>query len=389
LQKFIISIILLIFTFGLSSCVEEPTSIGRGLVDEDAIQTLVLDSSTDTIPQTSSTFQLSIPMGNSNMLMLGKTANIDTAALLIKFLIILPDTIREDVNNNLLTIDSAYVQFTQIYRMGEADNPFEFSVHEINSGWTSEGFTADSLASLSFNPNDELINTPEHNDTTLVFHLSSALALDWLKKEADQNLATDNGMILLPKNETDKVLGFQALSAGTTILPILSIHIAKIDGYKATLNYVPHSDISVVKGSNVVDGAAKIAVQSGIVTNSKIFFDVNLPTGSIVNSANLTLTFDSTSSLFGTNYRNSIEVFNIEGETDTATSRNFVELFTSNGAYTGDISPFVRHWINVENKGLLLKAALQTQGVDLFVFEGSAADPAVRPKLTITYTVRN
>lgn len=65
-------------------------------------------------------------------------------------------------------------------------------------------------------------------------------------------------------------------------------------------------------------------------------------------------------------------------------------LFRVENRFEGNISAFVRYWLNQkDNQGILLKAGNDINGVEKFILKGSTfPDYNERPKLEIVYTVR-
>ncbi|MCL6494160.1 MAG: hypothetical protein K6T54_05190, partial [Ignavibacterium sp.] len=65
-------------------------------------------------------------------------------------------------------------------------------------------------------------------------------------------------------------------------------------------------------------------------------------------------------------------------------------LFRNGKRYEGNLSAFVRYWLNQkDNQGIILRAGNQTAGVEKFILKGSSYPVyEERPKLEIVYTVR-
>ena len=189
------------------------------------------------------------------------------------------------------------------------------------------------------------------------------------------------------------ILGFQAKTSFKTNQPELHVVIDKLGVYTDTLTFFPEADVSVVDGNLPAVGPQNIAVQSGLVVNSKLWFDVSsLPKDAIINSAKLFLKTDSLLTIKGTNLIDAVLVNDIEDSTtkliDSTLSQE--NLLPSGNSYTGFITTFVQTWLNTgKNEGMLLSPSGGINGVDLFVFRGSNAKVfADRPRLEIIYTTR-
>lgn len=381
---------LLIIPFLFNACTEDPSSIGAQLLEQDLINVEELNSFTDSLPQTSSYFKREIKLGTSNMLMIGKSHNVE-ASTLIKFLINPHDSLDSGILGDSIIITEAKVQFTKTYVFGDSNSTFDFSAHKITSDWSSAGFTADSLPSLMFDPADAASNK-DLTDSLLTFTLDNQLALSWLKAAADTSDKSDKGIFIKPGESVTQVAGFQALISTTGApIPKLFIVIEKPGVYVDTLDFISTLDVSVVSGPLPDVSPENIVVQSGLAANAKVWFDLSsIPENVIINSAQLTLTLDSTETVTGSVFRNSLLVYNLADTTskDSITAEA-IQLVRQNNTFTAKITSYVKDWVSKNNLGLLIRPGDQLTGVEIFAIKGSSAsDAALRPQLTITYTRR-
>jgi hypothetical protein len=391
INKTLVRLFIVVLVLWGVGCMEDPSSIGGDLLNNDLIEVKVFDTTADTIRQASSTYNVKRALGASEMLLLGAAGNVKSS-ILIRYLFNFPDSIRNEINNNNLTVVSSSVRFTQKYRAGEVNAPFNFTAHKVNSGWTSGGFTSDSLIALSFNEAVDEASNKLSNDSIMSFTLSNEVAQEWINAAADTNVQDGWGMIVRPTTESQKLVGYQALVPGSSVHSILTVVVSKPGAYTDTLQFLPTSDISVVEG-NLPDlnNNEFIAVQSGFIINSKLWFDIStLPTDMIMNRAELVLSYDSTRSLKGSEFRNAIEVYRVIDSTRTdSLAEGYLELSYSDGFYRGDVTNYVREWrSNNNNQGVILKSSAELDGAELFVLGGSMADSTRRPRLIITYTSR-
>jgi len=149
----------------------------------------------------------------------------------------------------------------------------------------------------------------------------------------------------------------------------------------------------VVDGNLPSVGSQNIAVQFGLVVNSKLWFDVSsLPKNAIINRAKLFLKTDSVLTVKGTNLVDAIFISNIVDSTTKVIDSTLSQenLLPDGDSYTGLVTTFVQTWLSTgKNEGLLLAPNGGIDGVDLFVFRGSNASVlADRPRLEIIYTTR-
>lgn len=385
LLLFIAAVTALLFV----SCSDDPSSIGAGLLDSDKVDIKEINSFDDSLNQYSKYFVRTIPLGSSSKLLIGKTDSIEAVSLIRFRFVSLAESLKTAIKNNNLTIASATVELTQNYKFSSTSNSFDFSVHKINSKWTTAGFTADSLSSLSYEPIDAATNK-SITDSLIIFSLDNQLVRDWLLAEADTTIPIDQGIYLKPTSALG-VRGFQAAASNNADVPILKVTVITATSDTAKLNFVSTADLSVVTGTipNLKD---QFIVQSGLISNAALWYDViSLPASALVNNARLTLQLDTLMTKIGSSFINSIRLgFFTDSSNIAIDSARALTLTRDGNSFTGNITPFVQRWINGElNKGMLLWAAGQLEGVERFVFFGSGnADRSKQPKLTITYTYK-
>jgi len=369
------------------SCSDSPSSLGADLLSQDLINILELDSAKDSLFQSSSTYKKVIALSNADRLLLGKKDNVE-AGILLKFLIFFADSIKQQIINNELTVLSAKVEFTKNYTFGNSSAPIDYSVHQINSSW-STGFTSDSLTLLSFDANDISFGKT-FTDTINTFNFDNQTALNWLKARADSITPIDNGLYVKPSMSSEKIIGFQALSIDDLSIPSLEIVIQKAGVYIDTLSYFPSIDLSVISGSLPDVGFENIGIQAGLNSEARLFFNLSsLPKGIVVNYAKLILTIDTIKTITGSSFTNSLRVNYLTDSTSLIIDSTFsLFLDRDSNTFEGSVTSFVqRTLIENNNQGLLLSASDKLNGVELFAIKGSnAAIFTERPKLQIIYT---
>jgi hypothetical protein len=155
---------------------------------------------------------------------------------------------------------------------------------------------------------------------------------------------------------------------------------------------VPLVDLSVIIGSIADIGSDNIAIQGGINTDARIFFDFSsLPKDVVVNYAQLTLTLDSIKTITGSTFTNSLRVNLVTDSTSLAVDST-LSLFIAreNNTFKGDITPFIQKaLIDNNNQGYLISAGDRLNGVELFAIKNSSAlNSQVKPNLQIIYTTK-
>jgi len=375
----------------LSSCSDEPTTFGVDILNSDFIIIDTLDTIVDSVAQTSTTFKTVVALGASKNLLVGKKDNID-ASFLIKFLFPLTDSIKTDIASGAVLITEAKVRLINTYQFGDSSAAFGITAHNVTSNWSSIGFTSDSLPNLSYDATN-VSSALNLTDSIKTFNLDVNLVKSWFQSEIDTTLKNNKGLYIKSSPISQKVLGFQAKTSFKINQPELRVVINKPGVYSDTLTFFPEADVSVVDGNLPVVGSQNIAVQSGLVVNSKLWFDISsLPKNAIINNAQLFLKTDSLLTIKGTNLIDAIVVSNIvDSTTKVIDSTLSQENLVPNGdSYSGLITTFVQTWLNTgKNEGILLAPSGGIDGVDLFVFRGSNAKVfSDRPRLKIIYTTR-
>lgn len=389
IKRFSLTALLLTSLIHLT-CSESPTSIGADLLNQDLVNILELDSSKDSLFQSSALYKRVIALSNASRLLLGKKDNVESGVL-IKFLIYLDDSIKQQIIDNELSVLSANVQLTQDYTYGSSTSSLDYSVHKINSDW-STGFTSDSLSLLSYEANDVSSNRV-FSDSINTFDFDTQLVTSWLKSSADTSLPAPDGIYIKPSFGSEKIIGFYALSTAEDIpVPLLNIVIEKAGVYTDTLSYFPSVDLSVVSGSLADVGSENIGIQAGLNSEARIFFDLSeLPENIIVNYAQLTLTLDTLKTITGSSFTNSLRVnYLTDSSTVLIDSAYLLYLDRDSNRFKGSVTTYIqRSLLEKSNHGLLVAPSDKLNGVELFAIKSSNnAIFSERPKLQIIYTYK-
>lgn len=379
------SVIVLLVVFFISSCSDAPTSVGVNLLGDDYIGFKTINSVEDSIGQTSTYFHKVASLGSSDMLLLGSAKDVE-ASTLIRFGTVLLDSIATDINNNNINVTSAVIQLHRTYAFGDTLAPFDFTVHKVNSEWTT-GFTEDSLPGLQYDA-DDISSQKEITDTVTNITISNDLVMQWLQSTADTTLPAQNGIYLKPASGQNHIIGYKALTADYTDYPTLTAVIEKPGVYVDTLTFVSAYDVSVVEGNIPAVSSGNLIIRSGFLIFSRLtFYMPELPKDAIINSAELTLNVDTVETVVGANYLNSINAYFALDSTNTDSVSSYVSLARDGNQFTGTITNFVRQWVKGNNNGIILTTSSPFDGFELFTIKGSSsANLNDRPYLKITYT---
>ena len=369
------------------SCSDNPSSIGANLLKSDNLKINELDSYKDTLAQKSWYLKRTLPLGASYTLLVGKNKNVE-ASTLINFLIVLPDSIKNSIAADSITVTGANIHFITVYPTKENNSFYDFSVHKVQSGWTSN-FTSDSLPMLSYDPADLSLNKTL-TDSLEQFDITNDFAFSLLKYATD-SVGTNFGIYIKPTENSEKVVGYYSLYNGANV-PLLTIAIEKLNLYPDTLFFYGSSNVSVVTGNIPASNLqSRIVVQGGLVINSKLWFDVSkIPFNAIINNAEITLNMDTAETYIGDTTNSVLGAFLTDSSSNVLDSTTSVASFSSqNNSVTGTITSYVQRWVNTRiNEGILLYPRNQIGSVDLFTFLGSNAVDSLKPRLHIIYTLK-
>jgi len=376
----------------LVSCTDEITSIGKNLLpNKDIIDILFINSEEGAFEQQSKYYVDSLSLTTSSVLLMGKHDNVEST-MLMKFLIFLPDSIKDAVNDETLQVLSSTMELVPIYTYADKSNHFDFNVHKINSTWNSLTFDKDSLSSLNYDDID-LSSNRNYTDTLISFDFDKELTQQWLNySAADDQASNNNGIYFNYEASSDKVVGFPAISYGVdNKLARLKIVVNVPGSFTDTVEVEVTSDVHVVLGDLPVGNQENIFIQGGIVVRANLMIDVSqIPDNTIINKATLKLSYDESESLIGTKTSDSLGVAALTDYNANELDETLPPaLMKREGStYTGDITRFVQSWVsNQENHGLQIFLVNEIITVNKVALKGaSPADPNLKPYLEIIYT---
>ncbi len=391
LRIFKVVFITLITLLFLSSCQDDPTSLGKDLIGTD-LDLRVIDSQEDSLSQTTSSFIAdTVSFGSAARIVLGNVEN-RKSTMLIRFGLILPDSIRTSLEEDNLTILSAEASLRPIYIIGDEGSVVDFTVHKINSDWGSGGFNKDSLSMLDYDP-DELTDSKEITDSLISFNVNNDIALEWLKALISDTLGTNNGMIFIPKTGYNKAYGFRAFPViqnedSPKIRYIVENENNNIDTLYSRVVF----DVHVPEGTVGPVEEGKFQMTAGVGQRGKLFFDLSsIPVNANINRAELTLTVDSLSSLIGNVDTDSLRIrLFADSASNKINSDIRLQRINFDGVqFKGNIAELVQHvLLGTDNQGFQLVLGNENESLDRYVVYGSTySDPALRPKLKVYYNL--
>jgi hypothetical protein len=370
------------------SCSDEPSSIGVDLLEGDFVTVSTFDSQDDSVYQSSSDFKKVVSLGFARRILIGKRDDVE-ASTLMRFIFVINDTLRQDFLDGNIQINESIIDLDPVYTYADTMEAFDFTVHEITSNWTSNGFTSDSLPDLTYESAD-LSSNKNFTDSLYSFNLGNELVLSWIKFSIDSSQGSNKGIYYKPTASSGKVVGFQALTLTSTTAAKLNIVIEKSGSWIDTINGFIFEDVSVAETGSSSLPKDWIGIQSSITFQSRLFFDLSeADSDVVVNNAELLLTIDSLNTVTGSSFNNNLIAFRVTDSTTNAFDESFsVTLIKVNNSYIGDITSFVNFWLNSrDNYGLLIRSQSYIEGLELFAIKGSNAPLlSERPRLKIVFT---
>ena len=375
------------------SCNQDPTSVGSELISQnEKITFQELDSYQANIFQKSVNYQDKFKFGLSNVVLMGKNS-FEEASILMRYRFYLPDSLLAYVTTGKYVVKSATMTMIPRYLLGDKSAPLDFSVYQVRSDWSPNGFDKDSIPHLTYDATDVSSGTTI-NDTLIKFNLRTDVVTQWLRFLADTNstsIPKNFGLLIKPKLSTQKIIGFYTANASSsTNETVLKVEFERPSIRTDTVNISPFFHIYYLTGQ-APQQVNNLTFQGGIGLKGTVFFNLNtLPKNIIVNKAYLEMNVDTTSTFDGSPSSDSLFAQILADSTTrklTKDSTVVTILSKKDKIYTGDIAWMVQKWQNGEsNQGILLSLWDEYATAARIAFYGSQnPNKALRPKLKIIY----
>jgi len=385
LKKFIPLLVLLPFLF--TACSDDPSSLGKDLLGQDDIILSQIDSYTDTLIQKFEPHRAKLSLGSSNVILVGKDANVESQ-ILLAFSLAIADKYLTSFDS--LSFVSAELSLTRNYYFGDTLQPFNVGIHQITSTWNSL-FTADSISKLTYDP-ASVLQSSVNTGTAYSFSINPNLAKDWFKAAKDTSLAKNYG-VLIKSTGLNRFTGFAASTSINSDVPVIKIVVKKstaYESYQDTLTYYGSIDVHIIQGTFPETTSKTLTIQNGTGVQGSLWFDLSkLPAEAVVNTAKLTLSIDTLNMKVGSSFTDGLLAYQIVDSTTDSTSSQFViSLSRSGNTYTGDVARIINNAIVTKNNyGMLITPSYQVKGIENFaLFNSSSTNNELKPRLVITYS---
>jgi len=385
LRSQIAFLILTVFIILIAAgCAETPTTVGAKLLPTGDF--LQLDTSV--VWATKSYNGPIIPTTSvAPRVLIGNTGGLQCWGL-YRFTL-LPDSIR------LHPIVSAELNLRTIYHFGDSLAPFSMAVHQILMNWTTDSLTIDSLKTAGFyqtTPSGVWNPSPIGDTSTLTIPLDTNMIRSW--GTVSDSIINNFGVLLRPTNN-NVVKGFGTFNVSDVAFgPRLLLRFRDSAGNIDTLTMSTGSNRFVTTGMNPAwsSDPTHLWVMNGGAERGYIQFDVStIPLHAAIHKATLELTLDSPNSRFNYFTADSAYAYFTDTSGTTLTYISAVGSPVQIGTakvYQFPVGPFVQRWVRGASLQRIAIAGFDEYfALDLFSFYGAQSAQALKPKLTVIYSI--
>ncbi|PKL82595.1 MAG: hypothetical protein CVV24_09325 [Ignavibacteriae bacterium HGW-Ignavibacteriae-3] len=371
------------------SCNQDPSSVGSNLIaEQDKFSFQEFDSQQLEVKQSSAYYSYKPKLGISEYVLVGKTPYAESS-LMLRYVFTLPDSTLTRFSNGEITVKDAWIEMVPRYSYGDKNAPFDFTVHQVRSSWTAPGFDRDSIPNLVYDSRNVKTNIAI-TDTTLRFHLNPDVVKEWIRAKYNTSEPKNNGLLLKATSNTQKMLGFLAVQAGSSYYDtFINFVLERPSYYVDTLKVPPDEDIHFIT-SSLPPAGNNFFLQGGYSLRSNIYFDLSaIPKNSIINKAIMELTVDPAYDDDGSFKSDSLFVQVLSDSTTKALADSgaYAIFSRSNNIFSGDITWAAQRWVTgSDNQGLIMSFYDEYYSAARIGFFGSKnSNKGLRPKLKIIY----
>jgi len=383
IQRLLLLSILTFLVITLIRCSEDPNPVGAGLLP--ASDFLGLD--TVSVTATESYSQPGIPSGSSSRLLIGITPEIESWGVL-RFGPI-PDSIL------FLPMLSAEINLRVVYHLGDSLAPFSVAVHQVLQEWGTDSLTIDSVKAPGFYDLTSLTQgafSSVGDTATISIPVDTTIVRSW--GTYSDTVFTNYGLLLRPTN-TSVIKGFATfIATDQSQLPQLLMRFQDTAGNidTAIVNTGTYRYVARLGNTSWASDSVRMQVRNGVAYRGIVGFDISsIPPHAAIHKATLQLTLDPASSDF--NFYTVDSTMSMFIADDGTVTRSIYEIgepkqLGDQRVYESPVGQIVQRWVRsaVQHK-IAIGGFDESNAVDLFVFYGAAASQALKPKLTIIYSL--
>ncbi len=393
IKKYSVKIFLFLITaVTLVSCENNPNSTGITFISpDDTLSTRVLDSQLDSMPITNKNYLNYINTSSSQNFLVGNYQNY-TSKSLLKFVEINQDLDSASIVSAILTLKY------NDYSFNNKSGLTSMNVYQMTTDFNYSTVLYDSVSSSNYGSvsKGSYSGTPTADTQKVNITLNNQMVKDWLEYSADTSYPVKNyGMILLPDASSSTISGFYSFNNTTDLIPYITVIYSK-NSVVDTANINISEYVTLSNAPPSIIPADRFVLQSGVAYRNVLNFDLSkLPYNVIINNVNLQFTLDSKNSIISSATDKRVVLGMVVDSVNNIDSI-FVDAFQSDSVTyilsSTALNAIFQRWNSgvVQNLGLSMKNYFETQNMDHFVFfSPSAAEISFRPRIRITYTLRN
>ncbi len=385
-----ILILILISTFFMSGCNNNPNDLGLNYISSDTLGTLILDSQKDTMNITNKNFLKYVNTSSSFNMMVGNYQNYNSKALL-RF-----NSITADFDSSSILSATLYLRYNG-YAFSDSNGITSFNIYKINSDYDFDTVTYDQFSSSDIGTTllGSYSGTP-HDTVKIAIPFNNQTIKDWLESAADTNYTVKNyGIILVPNSNSNNIKAFYTYGSGdVNNIPTIVAIVTKY-GVVDTLTFNTTKSVSLNYAPTTLMTNDRIFLQNGVAFRDVMKFDLTkLSSKVIINQALITLSLDRANSFISNSLGSDAKLLaNMITDSVALTNDgiNFYSIQPDSNTYTINVTPIFQKWnYGVSpNFGILIRNIYDYTNLDKFVFySGNYSDASKRPKLRIRYTIR-
>lgn len=381
-----IRIIVVLFCLNIFfGCGDDPSDIASGISGDEIATDIVGVNQTSNV-----TFKKVFELGIASRLLVGKNDNVE-ASFLIQFSTPMLDSLKNFLRADSLTVISNKIFLSPIYKFGDSTAVLDFTAHKILATWDAYTFTFDSLSPLRYDYQNIISTKSINNDTLHYVSINNNVVQEWLKAEADSLTKINNGILIKPTSSSNRILGYQGFTSGSSINPRIEIVYQKLGAYIDTLTYYTDQDVHVVDGNIPAMNSDEIILRSGVSVQGRLNFALDsIPKNVVINHATLTLTLDTIKSKFGSGMIDDLILYYVtDSSTNEFSASTSALLRRDKNKFTGDVTRIIDRQYHDGNYGVIIRPAGYLEGVEKFVLKNHlTVATGDAPKINVIFTKR-
>ena len=370
------------------SCANDPNDLGLNYISSnDTTGVRFLDSEADTMSITSTNYLNYINNHFADLIFTGKYQSYESKALL-KFYNLPSDKDSAKIISAVLTLKYGNYYFKD--KTGLTD----FNVYKVISNLDYNTITFDSVSSSDFG-NTTLGNYSGvvADSSSISLTLNNEMIKDWFEYSADTSYAVkNNGIVLSPNISSSALKGFYLINSNTDLMPKVKVVLSK-NNVTDTVSLDASVGLSLSDAPASIIPNERFLLQNGIAYRNILKFDLTkLPSNVIINNVNLQFTLDKSASFISDNTDKRIVIGMVTDSVSKKDSLYNNASLLDTITYSVNLNQVFQRWNSgiMPNLGLTLKNIFELQNLDNFaIYSPAASDISKRPRLKITYTLRN